>query len=111
MSTEEIYNLKEEIEDLKTQKQVAEQQLELLTAQLEDVEFEYEIETKPAIFIAEELHRIKCRHNHTDGCSWYYESWENPRHARNTYVEAAVELMNKDVHTSPKEIVKVLRMI
>jgi hypothetical protein len=111
MSTEEIYDLKEEIDRFRIQKKVAEDQLSLLNAQLADAELEYEIQTNPEILIAEELHRIKCRDNHIDGCGWDYESWENPGYDRNRYLEKAQELMNKDVHTSPKQIIKVLRMI
>lgn len=27
--------------------------------------------------VAEYLHGQLCHENHTDGCSWYYEEWEN----------------------------------
>ena len=36
--------------------------------------------------IAVELHNILCRHNHTDGCSWFYEvkkgvhNWDGNEH-------------------------------
>lgn len=28
--------------------------------------------------IAEGLHKILCRWNHTDGCDWEYGGWSNP---------------------------------
>jgi hypothetical protein len=28
--------------------------------------------------IAELLHKALCRHNHTDGCGWYYFDWVEP---------------------------------
>ena len=40
---------------------------------------------KEYIKIAEILHNGLCNTNHTDGCSWFYESWENPGWTRMRY--------------------------
>ena len=39
--------------------------------------------------LAEILHSYKCGWNHTDGCGWYYSSWEKPCGIRNEYREKA----------------------
>jgi hypothetical protein len=28
--------------------------------------------------LAELIHEVTCHYNHTDGCSWYYDSWKTP---------------------------------
>ena len=111
MSTEEIVNLKDRIEDFKSQKEVAEQQLRILTGQLEDAELEYEVQTNPEILVAEELHRIKCKADHPKGCGWYYESWDKPGYARDEYLDEASELLANDVQDNPKDVLRILRLV
>lgn len=41
------------------------------------------------IKIAEVLHTHLCNWNHTDGCSWFYESWEDPGCSKKDYLEKA----------------------
>ena len=43
--------------------------------------------------VAEKLHSMLCHWNHTDGCSWEYESWKEPRDTRMRYVEKAENLL------------------
>jgi hypothetical protein len=43
--------------------------------------------------LATTLHSKFCHWNHTDGCGWGYETWENPGPARTLYVEKAQEVM------------------
>ncbi len=47
--------------------------------------------------IADALHQILCRWNHTNGCSWHYESWDHVRSlgARSSYLEKARELLTR----------------
>lgn len=43
--------------------------------------------------LAEAIHGKQCRWNHTDGCGWYYESWEKGGHSRNSYLEKANKML------------------
>ena len=36
----------------------------------------------PHIQLADQLHEFLCHSNHTDGCSYHYESWENPGYTK-----------------------------
>lgn len=36
--------------------------------------------------VATRLHNKLCTGNHTDGCSWYYESWDQPGYAKEPYL-------------------------
>lgn len=45
--------------------------------------------------MAEILHKNLCQANHADGCSWHYESWENPGYSRNRYYRMAQQVLNK----------------
>jgi hypothetical protein len=40
--------------------------------------------------LAKTLHSMLCHWNHTDGCSWHYESWDGPNNrTRQEWVEKA----------------------
>ena len=43
--------------------------------------------------LAEALHKKLCRWNHTDGCGWFYESWEKPGFSRNDWLNKAREVL------------------
>lgn len=47
----------------------------------------------PKYKLAELIHAKICRWNHTDGCSWGYESWENIGIARQRYLEKAESIL------------------
>ncbi len=59
--------------------------------------------------IAESLHDLDCRANHADGCSWYYESWEEPGWARKRYCAMAEQLM--PFVLSPNSLIVLLEKI
>ncbi len=46
--------------------------------------------------LADLLHELMCRHNHTDGCGWYYEiqdghhNWTGSEHKR--YLDRAIRM-------------------
>jgi len=53
----------------------------------------------PIFLVAEALHKQLCRHNHTDGCAWYYEKWETPGAERMRWVNIArrvIPLLRQD---------------
>ena len=43
--------------------------------------------------LAEVLHEKQCHWNHTDGCDWYYESWNSMGHSRQEYLKKAREIL------------------
>ena len=45
--------------------------------------------------IAEIIHERMCHWNHTDGCAWYYDTWEDEklRGSRQTYFEKAESIL------------------
>lgn len=50
--------------------------------------------------VANALHEKMCRWNHTDGCSYHYEKWSNPGHAKSKYLKKAQAMLAKaDVKT------------
>lgn len=44
--------------------------------------------------LAELLHEQYCQDNHTDGCDWFYRTWENPIWARQRYLDWAGRLLS-----------------
>ena len=47
----------------------------------------------PKYKLAELIHSKMCSWNHTDGCSWFYESWENLGYSRTAYLEKAERIL------------------
>lgn len=43
--------------------------------------------------ITEILHQHVCHSNHTDGCDWYYGSWEKPSYAHTKYTAKAIIIL------------------
>ena len=58
--------------------------------------------------LAEILHSKLCRSNHTDGCGWYYESWENVGYARKQYLDKANGILAKTNFKTAKIIINEL---
>lgn len=44
--------------------------------------------------LADILHELICHWNHTDGCSWFYESWDTlrPGSTRHEWLQKAIRL-------------------
>jgi len=49
-------------------------------------------DAEPHIKLATFLHDNLCRWNHTDGCGWGYEKWEDPGYAKTKYIKRAKAL-------------------
>lgn len=48
----------------------------------------------PEYLVATDLHARLCHHNHTDGCDWHYDSWENlQNYSRKEYLAKARKLI------------------
>lgn len=45
--------------------------------------------------LAEALHSVQCHWNHTDGCGWFYESWDDPGYSRKEYLRKADAMLNE----------------
>ena len=55
-----------------------------------------ETEQKTPEQVAELLHDAMCGWNHTDGCDWFYGTWENNKplaYSRNQYLCIATRLI------------------
>ena len=63
-------HFKEHIDKLELQKRELEVQLKVAKL-VEELHHE-----NPMYMLANVLHKSDCRHNHTDGCGWFYFSWE-----------------------------------
>lgn len=65
--------------------------------------------------LAEELHSMQCRWNHTDGCGWFYEvhkdvvDWNGHSHSR--WLTKAREVMRELPDMSVDEILRVASVI
>jgi hypothetical protein len=80
-----------------------------------------QLETQKAMspdkMLAEELHSLLCQWNHTDGCSWFYESknkvadWSG--HAHNQYLTKAQTLMLrcKKEGIEPETVVSMFKLV
>jgi len=71
-----------------------------------------QLASSPYIKIADNLHTILCKWNHTDGCGWYYEEsngvddWKGQTHSR--YLEKAQKLVDLSGY-SPEQINGILK--
>lgn len=78
--TDKINELQKKIDELTNE--LEEEKEELAKSNLDPNDIE----------LAELLHNYLCHHNHTDGCGWYYESWDKPGWSKNWYLEKAHKL-------------------
>jgi hypothetical protein len=58
--------------------------------------------------LAELIHDTQCRWNHTDGCGWYYESWDKPGYSRTEYVEKARNILKEVPFNQAIKMVKLM---
>ena len=64
--------------------------------------------------LAEALHDMLCRWNHTDGCGWFYETDEKTKwsgYAHKAYLDKARKLMNQLPDMDPDDIIKVANTV
>lgn len=75
---------------MRSQEEIA-KDLEIRRKEIKRLEAELEEAKKlpEDVVLAEQLHRMFCTSNHTDGCGWTYESWDNPGHARKQWLARA----------------------
>ena len=59
--------------------------------------------------LANILHKKKCKHNHTDGCGWYYESWENPGFCRKEWLGKAEKLL--ETGNTMEQIIRIVDLM
>lgn len=91
--------------------QVERKQLEDQLAALDEAEQALEALT-PDQRLAESLHTLGCRYNHTDGCGWEYDSWATWReddtyNARTRYLQKAREVRALLPEFTDEQIVRV----
>lgn len=58
--------------------------------------------------LAELIHDSQCRWNHTDGCGWFYESWDKPGYSRNEYVEKARNVLKEVPFAQAVKMIKLM---
>jgi hypothetical protein len=89
--------------------QIAELQSKLKAAQ----KAEQELESGSPVAIANLLHSTLCIHNHIDGCSWEYETWENPGSTKLDWRHKAEKLLAncKREGITVKQLVKMIGWI
>jgi len=83
---EKISDLEKELNSLKEQKEKEEKAIKLSKLSSNTIE------------LAELIHEKLCHWNHTDGCGWYYEKWDdlNLGYSKKEYYKKA-EAILKDV--------------
>lgn len=64
----------------------------------------------PTEVLAEQLHRVMCRMNHTDACSWEYGNWRWRTHAHEHYAKIAHKLI-QDSKYGAGELARILSFI
>ena len=100
-----VEDLEEEIS--RRQKEIAE-----IQAALEKTKQE-----SPEKQLAKQLHSMTCGWNHTDGCSWFYESkkgeedWNGFTHA--TYLKKAIRLIHtcKETGIDVKKAIEIYKIV
>lgn len=51
-------------------------------------------------YVATVIHGLTCQHNHTDGCSWYYERWSAPGYAKEKALKQAENVISTGIDIS-----------
>lgn len=85
----------------------------------DDVLFGIECAIKPepppaldpqGMLLAEAMHGKMCRHNHTDGCSWFYDDWGKLPldYSRKEYYEKALKVLKIVTLERALKIIEVL---
>ena len=54
------------------------------------------------------IHVSQCRWNHTDGCGWYYESWDKHGYSRGEYLDKAIKILNEVPFAQAIKMVKLM---
>lgn len=57
--------------------------------------------------LAAKLHELLCRENHTDGCDWYYGSFDDPLWSHKRFLKMAKALVN-DTNKNPEKLVPLI---
>lgn len=85
-------------------------QLEQLKTEIDKLEAEKKQfnAMKPEYKLADILHTKMCRQNHTDGCGWFYESWERIGSSRKSYIEKAKNILTNVEYETAKKVINLL---
>jgi uncharacterized Fe-S cluster-containing MiaB family protein len=58
--------------------------------------------------LADIIHDKLCRWNHTDGCGYFYESWNQPGASRSEYLQKANRILKVTDFETAKRIIELL---
>lgn len=67
--------------------------------------------------LADELHTMLCRHNHTDGCGWHYEirggnhDWNGSSHEPYLIKARSVMTFCKNYHLEPQNAINLIKLV
>lgn len=86
-------------------KEIEELELKLKIVKEEKKNFDL---LRPNYRLAELIHGKLCRHNHTDGCGWYYEQWDGlgDKSTRNSYLEKANKILEKVTYKDALHVIQ-----
>ena len=99
---------KEHIDKLELQKHGIEIQLKVAKL-VEELHHD-----NPIYMLANVLHKIDCRLNHTDGCGWFYFKWDEPtpqgklEYSRQEYLRKANQYAAINIGLTTEDLVKQL---
>jgi glutamate synthase domain-containing protein 3 len=94
-----------DMKSLEFDKKINELQVELENVQNEKMRFMRLNRTQR---LAELLHEKLCSWNHTDGCSWHYESWDDIGNARKRYLEKAENILKVSDYKTAEKIIRLI---
>lgn len=67
------------------------------------------LKENPIIEAAEYLHEKLCRWNHTDGCGWHYQNWDQPGPDRTSWLEKAEKALKLVDFETLKQLIEAVR--
>ncbi len=67
----------------------------------------------PEQALAEKLHAKLCYENHTDGCGWHYEKWNDPSYAKKMWKTRAIKVLAicEELRISEDDALKIITAI
>lgn len=104
---ESITKIKKKMETLDTKLKRKQEEFDKIKQELDKLKDEKKRfdRLKPQYRLADHIHSKMCRHNHTDGCGWFYESWDNIGSSRMSYLRRANKILE---HVDMENAMKVI---
>ena len=95
---------KQELEELLKQKKELDERISIAQNTVNNLTVEQEL--------AETFHLTLCGWNHTDGCGWFYESWNDPGYSRNKYLDIVHQIIKIcNSRLTKEEIIEIVKIL